>query len=495
MSHTTANFLAIDLGASAGRVLLGRWDGVRFELEEIHRFTNEPVSALGRLHWDVLRLWHEIKSGIARYTARYDAPLAGIGLDTWGVDFALLDRAGRLLSNPYHYRDSRTNGMLERAFARVPRQKIYEQTGLQFMQINTLYQLFSMVEERDPQLEAAATFLMMPDLFNYWLTGRKVVEYTNATTTQFFHCRERRWATELLDALGLPVHLLPPVVPPGTVLDSLRRDVMEEVGLRRAAPVIAPATHDTGSAVAAVPGLDQQSAYISSGTWSLMGMEVPQPVLNEEALAGNWTNEGGVAGTIRFLKNIAGLWLLQECRRRWERDGAIYTWEALLAQAEQAPPFVSLVDPDAPDFLGPSDMPAAIRAWCRATGQPEPGDVGALVRCCLESLALKYRVVLESLERVTGRTIEALRVVGGGSQNRLLCQWTADACGCPVVAGPVEATAFGNILVQAITTGHLPDLAAGRQAIAASVRLDAYQPRERDAWDAALARFKLLIGV
>ncbi|HEX9442393.1 MAG TPA: rhamnulokinase family protein, partial [Roseiflexaceae bacterium] len=327
MSHTV-NFLAIDLGAASGRVMLGHWDGDRFALQELHRFPNQPVNIHGHIHWDVLRLWHEIKAGMERYAARFDAPLAGIGVDTWGVDFALLDRAGRLLGNPYTYRDTRTDGILARVFARVPRQDVFARTGIQLMSINTLCQLMSMAG--DPQLDAADTLLMIPDLFHYWLTGNKAVEYTNATTTQMYDPRERRWATDLLDRLGLPSRILPPIVEPGALLGEVLPDVASEVGLRAPVPVIVPASHDTASAVAAIPGLDRRSAYISSGTWSLVGVETSQPILSDAALALNVTNEGGVGGTIRLLKNVAGLWLMQESQRQWQREGTTYSWEELL---------------------------------------------------------------------------------------------------------------------------------------------------------------------
>jgi rhamnulokinase len=486
MSHTT-NFLAVDLGAGSGRVMLGRWDGERFALEELHRFPNQPVQILGHLHWDVLRLWGEITAGMARYAARFDAPLAGIGVDTWGVDFALLDRAGGLLGNPYAYRDPRTDGMAEQVFGRVPRREVFAQTGVQIMPINTLYQLYSMAG--GPQLEAADTLLMIPDLFHYWLTGAKAVEYTNATTSQMFDSRRRSWATELLARLDLPGRILPPIAEPGTRLGDVRPAVLAEAGLRGPVPVFAPGTHDTASAVAGVPGLDGRSAYISSGTWSLVGVEIARPILGDAALELNVTNEGGVGGTIRLLKNVTGLWLMQECQRQWQREGANYGWDELLAQAAQAAPFGSLVDPDAADFLHPGDMPAAIRAYCQRTGQAAPASVGAIVRCCLESMALKYRLVIEALERVADMRIETIRVVGGGSQTRLLNQFTADACGRPVVAGPVEATALGNIMVQAIAAGELPGIAAGRAAIAASAAQTTCEPGPRAAWDDAFARF------
>jgi rhamnulokinase len=418
-------------------------------------------------------------------------PLAGIGVDTWGVDFALLDRAGRLIANPITYRDPRTDGMIERVFAQVPRQAVFARTGIQVMPINTLYQLMSMAG--DSQLAAAKTFLLMPDLFHYWLTGALAVEYTNATTTQILDCRARRWATELLDQLSIPSHFLPPIVAPGTILGDVLPDVLGETGLRGPVPVIAPGSHDTASAVAAIPGLDTSSAYISSGTWSLVGVEIAQPILSDDALALNITNEGGVANTIRLLKNVAGLWLVQESQRQWQREGTTYGWEQLLTLADQAAPFSSLIDPDAADFLHAGDMPARVRAFCQRSGQPAPESIGAVVRCCLESLALKYRWVIEALERVAGLRITTIRVVGGGSQNRLLCQFTADACARAVVTGPVEATALGNVMVQAIASGHLPDIAAGRRAIAASISQRTFEPRANEAWERAYARFAKLL--
>ncbi|HLE53069.1 MAG TPA: rhamnulokinase family protein [Anaerolineales bacterium] len=494
MMTKMANFLAIDLGASSGRVLLGQWDGSCFRLQEMHRFTNGPVNILGHLHWDVLQLWTEIKAGLARYSAQFDQPVAGIGVDTWGVDFALLDRAGHLIGNPHHYRDSRTDGMPELAVTKVPRDQIYQQTGIQFMQLNTLFQLFSMVQANDPQLEWADKLLMMPDLFHYWLTGQMAVEYTIATTSQMLDARKRIWATGLLSRLNIPTQFLPAIVPPGTVLGELRPDVSREAGLGGSTSVIAPGSHDTASAVGAISDLDVHSAYISSGTWSLMGVEIPEPIINPQALELNFTNEGGVGGAICFLKNIPGLWLLQECRRQWQSEGQAYTWDGLLALAEKAEPFRSLVDPDAHEFLSPGDMPNKIHAYCRRTGQPEPLGVGEIARACLESLALKSRQLLADLEMLTGRRLETIRVVGGGSQNRLLCQFTADACQRPVVAGPVEATALGNLMLQVIASGHLSDIRQGRQAIAASIERRTYDPHPSPAWDEAFARFEELVS-
>ncbi|GAC1325908.1 MAG: rhamnulokinase family protein [Chloroflexota bacterium] len=474
--------------------MLGRWDGERIDLQELHRFPNDPIEEQGSLHWDVFRLWQEIKAGLRAYATRGHEPLVGIGIDTWAVDFGLLDQNGALLGNPYHYRDRRTEGVAGRVDERIDPGHRYAQTGMQRLPFNTLYQLVSMQERDDPQLAAAATLVLIPDLFHYWLTGRKVAEYTNATTTEFFAAREHRWATDLLSALDLPTHLLPPIVEPGTVLGPLLPAMRREVGLQTDVPVIASATHDTASAVAAIPDLDARSAYISSGTWSLVGVELSAPILTDAARRLNFTNEGGVDGTIRFLKNVGGLWLQQECKRQWQREGQVFTWPALIALAERATPLWSLVDPDAPEFLNPANMPNAIRAYCRRTGQPEPASVGAIVRCCIESLALKYRWVLRSLEQVTGQTLETIRIVGGGSQNTLLCQLTADVCQRPVVAGPIEATALGNIVVQAVALGLLPNIAAGRVAVGASAPHVVHEPRTVTDWSPAIRVFDGLVA-
>jgi rhamnulokinase len=494
MSHQH-DFLAFDLGAESGRAMLGQFDGERIRLSEVHRFPNGPVRLPDGLHWDVLRLWTEIKRGLALAVQEHGADLAGVGLDTWGVDFGLLDRNGALVSNPYHYRDSRTDGMLDEAFRRVPREEIFEQTGIQFMQLNSLYQLLSMVfcQSLGPSsLDITETFLTMPDLFNYWLTGRKVCEFSIATTTQCYDPRKGDWAIPLLEKMGIPTHIFPEIVPSGTVLGQLLPAVAEEVGMS-GLPVIAPACHDTGSAVAAVPAEGADFLYISSGTWSLMGAELLEPVINERSLAFDLTNEGGVGGTFRFLKNITGLWLVQECRRTWARQGEELSYDELTQMAAQATPLQSVVDPDYGEFLKPGDMPARIRALCQMTDQPVPQSKGAVIRCVLESLALKYRWVLKHLEDILARRLEPIHIVGGGTQNQLLNQFAADATGRRVVTGPIEATAAGNVITQAMALGHIGSLEEGRRIVRNSFDVVTYEPSGGDVWEEAYGRFLALM--
>ena len=488
----TLNFVALDLGAESGRAMLAGFDGRTLRLEEVHRFPNGGVRVLDSLHWNPLRLFADIKHGLEACAQKAGRAVSGLGLDTWGVDFALLGRDDELLGNPFHYRDRRTLGMMEKAFERVPPEEIFERTGIQFMPINSLYMLLSMAGT--PALEAASTFLMIPDLFNFWLSGRKACEFTDATTTQLYDQRAGDWARSVIEKLGLPRHIFLPVTQPGTVLGPLLPTVAEEVGLD-SVPVIAPACHDSGSAVAAVPARNKNAAYISSGTWSIVGVEVNAPIITPQSLKFNFTNEGGVSGTVRFLKNVMGLWIVQECRRVWAQAGEELTYAELTALAERAVPFVSLVDPDDEAFLRPGNMPARLRDFCARTGQPVPEEKGALLRCIFDSLALKYRVAIERIEAMLGRRLEVIHVVGGGSQNRLLCQLTADAAGRPVIAGPVEATAIGNAVVQAMALGHLGSLAEAREVIQYSFELITYEPRPAAAWEEAYARFvKLLPG-
>jgi len=489
----TANYLAFDLGASSGRAVVGQFDGSQIALDEVHRFPNQGVRIFDSYYWDVLGLFGEILSGLRKSVQAYGGDFKGIGTDTWGVDYGLLDAKDELLGNPRCYRDPRTQGMMEEAFRRVPREEIFEQTGVQFMELNTLYQLLAMVIQGSPQLEAARTLLMMPDLLNFWLTGNKVSEFSIATTSQFYDPRRGAWATDLLHRLGIPTHMLPQIVPPGTGLGGLRQAIADDVGIG-SAEVIAPACHDTGSAVAAVPMAGPDALYISCGTWALLGAEIDSPAITPSALEHNFTNEGGVCDTFRFLKNITGLWLVQECRRIWERGGRAYSYGELTEMAEQAPPFSAFVDPDASDFLSPGDMPTRIRAYCKRTGQPEPDSEGAVVRCCLESLALKCRYVQSLLEDVLGRRLSTVHIVGGGTQNQLLCRFISDASGRPVVAGPAEATALGNILLQAMAVGQIGTLAEAREVVRNSTDLVNLEPGPQAPWNEAYVRFTKLLA-
>ncbi len=489
----THNYLALDLGASGGRAIVGRFDGERLALAEMHRFANGPI-ALPRaggtsLHWDVLDLFAQIKRGMA---AAAGGGLVSMGIDTWGVDYGLLDRAGALLGNPYHYRDNRTDGMMEEAFRRVPREEIFAATGIQFMQLNTLYQLLAMVVRNDPLLTVAETLLMLPDLLNYWLTGRIVSERTIASTSQCLDPFTGGWAQPLLARLGIPTGLFTPMIAPGVVLGELLPEAAAETGAPGLA-VVAVGSHDTASAVAAVPAEGADYAYLSSGTWSLMGIERDRPVVNERSLAFNVTNEGGVCDTIRLLKNIAGLWTIQECRRTWMQEGVKLSWDEIVQLAAVAPAFTALIDVDAKDFAAPGDMPARIRAYCARTGQPVPQDRGTVARIVFESLTLKYRRTLEMLDELAGRRLAVLHIVGGGTQNRLLSQFAANAIGRPVIAGPIEATAIGNILMQMLATGAISSLAEGRAVVRASFETEMFLPRDMDAWDEAAARFAKLV--
>lgn len=482
---TTLTVLAVDLGAESGRVMAVHFDGRSLRLEELHRFPNTIVTLNGTLHWDFLRLWNDIQAGIEKGRALHPA---SIGVDTWGIDFGLLDSRGDLIGNPVHYRDSRTTGMMDRAFAKVSRAEIFAQTGIQFLTINTLYQLLSMVESGSPQLQIAETFLTAPDLLNYWLTGEKKCEFTNATTTQLFNPTTGRWATDLMDALGIPSHIFPKVIPPGSRLGSY-------AGI----PVIAPACHDTGSAVVAVPARTADFAYISSGTWSPIGLEVERPILTPEALAANVTNEGGMSGKYRLLKNVTGLWILQQCRATWAAAGEALSYGEIVELARSADSLMTVFDPNDPAFLSPGDHPQRIRDYCRPAGLPVPETPAQVARSVLESLALSYRQTLEEITAVAGRSssaqgVSTLHIVGGGSQNRLLNQMTADATGLPVVAGPVEATVIGNALVQLITLGEISGLDQARAVVADMDELHRYEPRSSAAWDEMYSRYQELTG-
>lgn len=481
------DFLAFDLGAESGRGILGCFDGKQIKLKVIHRFPNGGIRILDNLHWDIISLWREIKNTLS-ICAKNGSNIESIGVDTWGVDFGLLDKTGHLIGLPFHYRDSRTTGVLEKVFDLMPRPSIFELSGCQFMEINTIYQLYSMVLTDSPLLRFAETFLTIPDLINFWLTGQKVSEFTNATTTQLYDPRKENWSAELCQVLNIPLSIFPKVIQPGTDIGLILPSITDETALQPTR-VIAPACHDTGSAVAAVPVQNESWAYISSGTWSLMGIEVEEPIITKHALDLNFTNEGGVNNTFRFLKNIMGLWLVQECRRTWSRSGEQMSYDEISQIAAQAEPFKALIDPDHHLFLASGDMPKRIVDFCKQTNQNLPSTKGEIVRSALESLALKYRWVLEKLEFVKGEAIDTIHIIGGGTQNKLLCQFTADATKRQVIAGPVEATSIGNLLVQMASCGAIGSITEGREIIAESSELVYFEPTDSAQWDHVYYRF------
>ncbi|MEV5028791.1 rhamnulokinase [Paenibacillus sp. LPE1-1-1.1] len=485
--------LAFDLGASSGRALLGRLNNGKIEVEELHRFANDPVQVGDRLQWDILRLLHELKQGLLKVKHR-EIKLDSIAIDSWAVDFGLIGSHGELLGNPYHYRDHHTDGVMEEVVSELTATGIFEKTGIQFLPFNTIYQLAALKKTDSPLLRDAKHFLMIPDLLRYFLTGEMYNEFSNATTTQLYNPVTGSWDEELIRAIGISPDLFGKVVQPGAKVGSLRASLCEELSIE-SVPVYAAAEHDTGSAVAAVPALDRSFAYLSCGTWSLMGTEVDAPVINEQAQQLNFTNEGGVYGTYRLLKNIMGLWILQECRRSWERAGISYSFPELVKLADETAPFAAFIDPDDPLFLHPGDMPARITEYCLRTGQTAPSDAGAIVRCILESLALKYRHVLELTEQLSGQSFSGLHMVGGGIQNTLLCKWTANAIGKPVWAGPVEGSAIGNMIVQWIASGQLADIWEARKVIRESFPVDVYEPDQKEAWEQAYVLFKDKTGI
>ncbi|MDH7511845.1 MAG: rhamnulokinase family protein [Clostridiales bacterium] len=484
-------FLAIDLGAESGRAILGKLENEKIETKEVRRFANAPIQVCGHLHWNVYSLFEEIKE--AMRSCRTDSGIRpeSVAVSTWGVDFGLLASNGTLLGLPFAYRDKRTGGAMEEFFKRVPQEQVYALTGVQFMPFNTLFQLSSMARDKSPLLDHASDLLFMPDLFTYFLTGEKTGEFTIASTSQLLDPRSRAWSEDLLVTLGLRPGLMQDVLMPGTVIGSLSTEVAEETGLEGTL-VVATAGHDTAAAIAAVPAEGNDWAYISSGTWSLLGVEMDEPLITKESMELNFTNEGGVAGTIRFLKNITGLWLIRQCRKEWSIREEL-SYDKITRLAENAPSFYAMIDPDWPGFLNPPSMTEAIRQYCLKTGQAPPFLPGQTARLILESLALKYRFILEQLRRSTGLTIEKLHVIGGGSRNRLLCQFTADATGLPVIAGPAEATATGNIMVQALALGYVRSLADIRKIIENSVELRTYEPTSGREWGSAYERFQNVI--
>lgn len=484
--------MAFDYGASSGRGILGEFDGGKLSLKEIHRFSNDPVEIGGHIYWDVLRLFWEMQQALIKFANQESGSLASIGIDTWGVDYGLLDRQGDLIGNPYHYRDIRTDEVIEEAFKRMAKKDIFEKTGIAFQKFNTLYQLLAMVINKKEILDKADTLLFMPDLLAYFLTGEKATEFTEASTSQLLDAQTGKWCTEILAAMGIPDRIFTDIQQPGSHRGKVKTELGEKLGVGEV-PVIAVASHDTGSAVAAVPALEGSYAYLSSGTWSLMGVEVDKPVINDKTYEWNYTNEGGVEGTYRLLKNIMGLWIIQECKREWDRRGESYGYGELADMAAKERPFIAFIDPDDDMFYAPGQMPEKIQQYCKLTNQEVPQTKGEILRCVFDSLAMKYRWSIEKLEAITGKSLDALHIVGGGSQNKLLNQLTANAINKPVICGPVEATAIGNLMVQAMALGEVANLAEIRQVVKNSFPTEDYEPRESDEWDEAYGEFLKIV--
>lgn len=482
-------YIAVDLGAESGRVMLGCISAEKLVLEESHRFTNGPIGQNGTLRWDFDRLLGEVKTGIKKTINSAKGEIAGIGVDSWGVDFGLLGENGELIENPYHYRDSRTNGMMDKAFELMGKRQIYENTGVQFMQLNSIYQLLAMRLANSPALAKTKNLIFMADLFSYYLCGKMFGEYTLASTSQMMDMQTGKWAKNIFDKLSLPVNIMPKVVTPGTIVGRLSDKIRVELGCSEI-PVIATGSHDTACAVVAVPAGDGNWAYLSSGTWSLMGVEVPRAIINDKTFGYEFTNEGGVERTIRLLKNIMGLWLMQECKRQWQREGTDLSYTELAEMAKKAKPFAAYINPDYSGFLAPGDMPKRINEHLAQSGQKTTIDKGQMIRIILECLALKYRYVMGAIEDIIGKKIETLHIVGGGIQNQLLCQFTANALGKKVITGPIEATAIGNILMQARATGQIKTLAKAREIVRNSFELKEYQPQETSLWEKQYRKVK-----
>lgn len=478
--------LAFDFGASSGRAVLGTYDGESLRLQELHRFSNDPVLLGGTMYWDFLRLFFEVKQALVK--AKAFGQLDGIGVDTWGVDFGLLDKDGRLLENPVHYRDARTAGMLEKAFARLPKDAFYAETGNQFMEINTVFQLLALREQRPDLLERAETLLLMPDLFNYFLTGTACTEYSIAGTTQLLNADTHLWSKRVLSALDLPARLFTEIVPTAVKVGTLQESLCEELGVAPTA-VLAVAGHDTQCAMASVPTEAEDFLFLSCGTWSLLGTELSAPILNETAVRCNVTNECGYGGKTAFLKNIIGLWLIQETRRQWQKEGENLSFAELEAFARSAQPYRSFIDPDAPEFVPAGNIPQRIQAYCRKTSQPVPETKGEILRCIYDSLSLKYRYAVEQIEACTEKQYPVLHIVGGGVKDSLLCQLTADALARPVVAGPVEATVYGNLVLQLLALDALPDLQTARALIARSDKVKSFTPQNTPQADLVYKKF------
>ncbi|HQO70151.1 MAG TPA: rhamnulokinase family protein [Clostridia bacterium] len=474
--------LAYDFGASSGRAMLGSYDGKTINIEEIHRFSNDPVYLNDTLYWDILRLFHEMKTGLIEARKAGHSDIKSIGIDTWGVDFGLIDEKGRLLENPIHYRDKRTDGLMEEVWEKVGKKNLYDRTGTQFMQFNTIYQLYSIAKNRPELFERTDKLLFMPDLLSYFLTGEKVAEFSMASTTQMLNSKTGDWDYELLDKLGIPSGILEKVVDSATVIGKLTEQVCYETGLKPIT-VTAVAGHDTGSAMIAAPADTDLFAFLSSGTWSLLGSELSEPVVNDLTYKYEYSNEGGINRTARLIKNIMGLWIYQECRRQWNKEGDPVSFDELEMSARKAKPFACLIDVDHQDFYHPGEMPERVVDYCRRTGQYVPQNRAEIVRCIMESLALKYRYVFDGLCKIVGSRIPKLHMVGGGCKNTMISQFTANALGTEVTAGPIEATAIGNIAAQLIALGEIKDLRQARTVIKGSFEIKSYFPQDKELWE------------
>ncbi len=490
MSEKEISVLAFDFGASSGRAILGTLKDEKITMKEVHRFSNDPVMVNGTMYWDTMRQFYEIKQGMIR--ARQQAEFESIGIDTWGVDFGLLNKHGELMESAIHYRDARTQGMIEDVFSKIPKKQLYEITGNEFMYFNTVFQMNALLQKRPWMIEQADKFLFTPDLFNYFLTGNMKSEYTMASTSSMLDIREKCWSKEVMEALGIPEHIFPEIVESGTVIGGLKPDICEELSIGPK-KVIAVASHDTQSASVAVPTQEEDFIFISCGTWSLYGTELPGPVIGSKSLELSVTNEGSYGGKVNFLKNITGLWMVQESRRQWMREGEEYSFGELEELAKEAKPFQSYIDVNAPEFIPSGNMPRRIREFCQKTGQPVPESVGEIICCINQSLAMTYRNVLEKIELCLDKKYHRIHMIGGGIQSKMLCQMTANATNCEVMAGPVEATALGNLTVQFMALGEIRDIKEAREIVARSEEVKIYQSQNHSDWDCAYADFKKII--
>ncbi len=487
-----SHFIAVDFGAGSGRVILGILNNDKLTLNEVHRFENKMIEKNNHLYWDLDYLFNELITGLSKIDEKIKKEILSIGIDTWGVDYAFIDEDGEIIDNPFAYRDSRTNGIMKEVFNIIPKRKIYEHTGIQFLQFNTIFQLYSELKFNKEQIEKAKSFLFMPDVFNYFLTGKQLSEYTIASTSQLINAESKNWDEEIIKDLQLPIQIFPQIVQPGKIIGLLKEDIQKSTGLSNV-DIIAVGAHDTASAVAAVPAIENSNwAYLSSGTWSLLGVEVKEPVINDISFNDTFTNEGGIEGTIRYLKNTMGLWIFEQTIKSWEKVGYKKDYNQLFKQAAETQPFRSIINPDDITFLNPNDMPAAIKNYCERTNQKVPVSKGEFVRCILESLALKYKFILEKINEQLKEPVKVLHIIGGGSQNEMLNQFTADATGIKVVAGPVEATAIGNILMQAIAKNKIKNLAEGRNIVGNSFRLKIFQPLKTKNWEKVYKSVKIL---